>query len=165
MKYEQKSKSTSTKVPTVKTAPENVINVTIIQESCKKIPTENQPTKKSKAQGLVVQLPPETESKKSDASDDGKSSKNLIRLSKHIKTKNPKIVYKKGVACGVKGGMLVRNTPTDLYKKYQDDWHKFKSYIPGENSRTNLRRSVRRKMQHKDDDDGKVSSKKKKKND
>lgn len=82
-----------------------------------------------------------------------KQLKRLIRLPRHLRTKNPKVIYKKGIVSGVTNGVLVRNTPTDLYKKYQDDWIKFKSYIPGENSRLSVRRSIRKKMQQKDDDD------------
>ncbi|XP_031627895.1 uncharacterized protein LOC116343794 [Contarinia nasturtii] len=81
-------------------------------------------------------------------------SKRLLRLSGHVRSKNPKIVYKNG-GVSVKG-VLVRNTPTDLYQKYQDDWIKFKSFIPGENDRQSVRRSIRKKMQQKDEDDDKV---------
>lgn len=81
------------------------------------------------------------------------AAKKLVRLPSHVKNKNPKIVWKKGI---VTGGVFVRNTPTDLYQKYQEDWTKFKSFIPGENDRQNVRRSIRKKMQQKDEDDAKV---------
>lgn len=46
-------------------------------------------------------------------------------------------------------GVIVRNTPVDLYQKYKNDWEKFKYYIPGENARERERKEVRRKLQHK----------------
>lgn len=43
--------------------------------------------------------------------------------------------------------ILVKNTPVDLYHKYQSDWEKFKKYIPGENSREDVRKEIRKTMQ------------------
>lgn len=43
--------------------------------------------------------------------------------------------------------VLVKNTPVDLYQKYKSDWEKFKKYIPGENSREEVRKVVRRRVQ------------------
>lgn len=44
-------------------------------------------------------------------------------------------------------GKLIRNTPTDLYQKYQEDWIKYKNCLPGENSRDDVREVVRKKFQ------------------
>lgn len=43
--------------------------------------------------------------------------------------------------------ILVKNTPVDLYQKYKSDWEKFKKYIPGENSREDVRKEVRTRVQ------------------
>lgn len=43
--------------------------------------------------------------------------------------------------------VLVKNTPVDLYQKYKSDWEKFKKYIPGENTREEVRREVRTRVQ------------------
>lgn len=160
MKYEQRQKvSTSANVPKISPqvihAPENVINVTIINEASPKKDEPSPTLRVSKSVGKS-NVPTQTDIPEKDVEQPVKESKRLLRLPRHTRTKNPKVIYKKGIVSGVKNGVLVRNTPTDLYKKYQDDWIKFKSYIPGENSRQNVRRSVRKKMQQKDDDDAKV---------
>lgn len=155
IKYEQKAK-TSTSVNNkaqVIHAPENVINVTIINEKSPK-KSDVQPTTCGTSKSIQkTDVQAQTEPPQSEKAEQVKQSKRLLRLPKHIRTKNPKIIYKKGI----KNGALVRNTPTDLYQKYQEDWIKFKSYIPGENSRMNVRRSVRQKLQQKEDLDAKVS--------
>lgn len=43
--------------------------------------------------------------------------------------------------------VLVKNTPVDLYQMYKRDWEKFKKYIPGENTREEVRREVRERVQ------------------
>lgn len=43
--------------------------------------------------------------------------------------------------------ILVKNTPVDLYQKYKSDWERFKKYIPGENSREEVRKVVRTRVQ------------------
>lgn len=145
MKYEQKSKATSEIIPQKKQVPENVINVTIINgASAKEI--EQPPTKISKSVNVQAQ----TDTDKEEIPEEKKQSKKFLRLPKHIKTNNPRVINKRG---STRKGVLVRNTPTDLYKKYQEDWIKFKTFIPGENERFKVRRSVRRKMQQKDSDD------------
>lgn len=174
MKYEQSSKSASKNGPQVIRAPENEINVTIIKEFSPK-KCEHQPTskpvksvptvatvEKNDIQTQTNQTDTEAEKQKHMNENKDKDSKTVVRLPSHIKNRNPKIVYKKGIVCGGKNGVLVRNTPTDLYKKYQEEWIKFKSFIPGENGRLNVRRSIRRKMQQKDDSDAKVSLRNKK---
>lgn len=156
VKYEEKSTTTSTKHHSrLRQAPENIINVTIVKESSPQ-KVDQVPITTAKP----IEAPPENttlqhteNAEQPDAAGEVKRSKRLLRLPKHIKTRNPKIVYKNGIGCGARNGLLIRNTPTDLYRKYQDDWMKFKAFIPGESSRTQLRRSIRRKMQHKDDDD------------
>lgn len=157
MKYEQKPKAktaTTKHHQRTRHAPENIINVTIVKESSPQ-KVDQAPTTKLKSIDTPhensVQQDQETE--QPNISDETKHSKRLLRLPKHIKTRNPKIVYKKGIASCRQNGVLIRNTPTDLYQKYQEDWIKFKNSIPGESSRTQLRRSIRRKMQRKDDDD------------
>lgn len=154
VKYEQKSKA---KVATKKhhphpmrLAPENVINVTIVKDSSPR-KVDQTPTTKSKSidapRENSVQQNQETD--QPNVSGETKHSKRLLRF----KTSNPRIVYKTGIARARQNGVLIRNTPTDLYQKYQEDWIKFKAFIPGESNRTKLRRSIRRKMQQKDDDD------------
>lgn len=163
MKYEQKPKNTSSGTTQIIQAPENVINVTIIKESSPK-KCDQQPTmcaKNTVEKNTVDQARIATEEievkKPDEAAAQVKQRKRLLRLPRHIRTKDPKIIFKRGIVSGVKNGVLVRNTPTDLYQKYQDDWAKFKDFIPGENSRLGLRNSVRKKMQHKDEGDDKVS--------
>lgn len=158
MKYEQKQKTTNENTPQVVHAPENVINVTIIKETNSK-QCQQQPTvctaKSVKNTEVQVQTETETEADKPSSDSEAKPAKQrkqLLRLPRHIRTKNPKIIYKTGNVNGV----LVRNTPTDLFQKYQEDWAKFKDFIPGENQRLNIRKSVRKRMQHKDDYDSKV---------
>lgn len=160
MKYEQRQKvSTSANVPKVIPhvvhAPENVINVTIIKEASPR-KSEPPPTMRVSKSVGKCDVQAQTDKPEKDNEEPVKQSKRLLRLPRNVKTKNPKIIYKKGIVNGVKNGVLIRNTPTDLFKKYQDDWIKFKSYIPGENSRLNVRRSIRKKMQQKDVDDAKV---------
>lgn len=156
MKYEQKQKTTNENAPQVVHAPENVINVTIIKETISK-KSEQQPTvciaKTVKNTEVQVQTVTEADKPNSDSETKPvKQRKKLLRLPRHIRTKNPKIVYKTGNVNGV----LVRNTPTDLFQKYQEDWAKFKNYIPGETNRLSIRKSIQKKMQHKDDYDAKV---------
>lgn len=43
--------------------------------------------------------------------------------------------------------ILVKNTPVDLYQKYKCDWEKFRKYIPGENTREEVRKEVRTRLQ------------------
>lgn len=137
-------------------APGNVINVTIIKGAS---PKKCEPLPETCVESNAVRkndVHSQTDDTKTDKPT--KHSKRLLRLPRHVKTKNPNIIYRKGIVSGIKSGSLIRNTPTDLYQKYQEDWIKFKSYIPGENSRQNVRRSVRQKLQRKDsDDDAKVS--------
>lgn len=140
-------------------APENVINVTIIKEAspnrCNQLPTAG--ISKSVGKRDAPVQTESTESNKETGKEQIKpTKKRLLRLPKHIRTNNPKIIYKKSILGGVKGGVLVRNTPTDLYKKYQNDWIKFKSFIPGESDRPTVRRSIRKKMQQKEKNDEKV---------
>lgn len=168
VKYEEKSKdktkTTSTKHhPRIRQAPENIINVTIVKESSPQKTIDQAPTTNAKSFDPSIGNSDQQNEKadQPDAPSEAKQPKRLLRLPKHIKTRNPKIVYKKGigVVSDRRNGLLVRNTPTDLYQKYRDDWNKFRAFIPGENDRTQLRRSIRRKMQQKaDDDDAKVSS-------
>lgn len=47
--------------------------------------------------------------------------------------------------CAKSNSVFVKNTAIDLYRKYQHDWKKFKTNIPGENSREDLRKEVREK--------------------
>ncbi|XP_055298379.1 uncharacterized protein LOC129566455 [Sitodiplosis mosellana] len=161
MKYEQRQKVSSTgNVPRVSPqviqhAPENVINVTIIKEATPKKSDPAPTVRVSKSVGKS-DVPSQTDIPEKDIEEPVKQKKRLLRLPRHGRTKNPKVIYKKGIGCGVKNGVLIRNTPTDLYQKYQDDWIKFKSYIPGENSRMNVRRRIRKKMQQKEDDNAKV---------
>lgn len=54
-------------------------------------------------------------------------------------------------------GKLIRNTPTDLFQKYQEDWIKYKHLLPGENSRDEVREIVRKKFQQPTDRKPKVS--------
>lgn len=154
VKYERKSKGASELIPQVRHMPENVINVTIIKEAS---PTkiEPRPTERVKTVDRTVEVQGQNGTDKSETADEKRPTKNVLRLPKHIKPNNPKVVFKKS-GSNAKNGVLVRNTPTDLYQKYQEDWAKFKSYIPGENGRAKVRRSVRSKMQHKDYDDAKV---------
>lgn len=42
----------------------------------------------------------------------------------------------------------IRNTPTDLYQYYQQNWDKFKKNTPGENSHSNIRLAIRKRMEH-----------------
>lgn len=168
MKYEEKSKektrTTSTKHrPHIRQAPENIINVTIVKESSPQKTVDQAPTTNAKSIDPPIGNSDRQneQTDQPDAPSEAKHRKRLLRLPKHIKTRNPKIVYKKGIGIvsDRRNGLLVRNTPTDLYQKYQEDWIKFKAFIPGENDRTRLRRSIRRKMQQRDDDDdAKVSS-------
>lgn len=157
MKYEQKSKAktaTTKHHQRMRLAPENIINVTIVKESSPQ-KVDQAPTMKSKSIDVPIEnsVHQNQETEQPNVSSETKHSKRLLCLPKHIKTKNPKIVYKKGFASSTQNGVLIRNTPTDLFQKYQEDWIKFKAFIPGESSRTQLRRSIRRKMQQKDDDD------------
>lgn len=158
IKYERQQKvPTAENVPRASPqvihAPENVINVTIIKEVSPKksdpTPTASKSVGKSDGQA-------QTDEPEKDIEEPVKQTKRLLRLPRHVRTKNPKVIYKKGIVSGVKNGVLIRNTPTDLYQKYQDDWIKFKSYIPGENSRLSVRRSVRKKMQQKENADATV---------
>lgn len=157
VKYEQ----TTTKKPhsKVRLAPENIINITVIKElSPQKVES---PATRTKSINPSDENPIQQSEKieQADAPAETRQSKRLLRLPKHIKTRNPKIVYKKGIVSDKRNGMLIRNTPTDLYQKYQEDWIKFKAFIPGETNRIQVRRSIRKKMQQKDnDDDAKVSS-------
>lgn len=152
-------------MPKVIHAPENVINVTIIKEASPKKCDHQPATIGTKpARQVRVQTQTETQSdgaaekkETNDSDEPVKPTKKLLRLSRHIKPRNTNIIYKKGIVSGAKSGVLIRNTPTDLFKKYQEDWVKFKSFIPGENSRSNVRRSVRNKMQQKEEDNAKVS--------
>lgn len=155
VKYEQKSKVKATPAQShsrTRLAPENIINVTIVNESS---PQKDDPATKA----ISTEPRPENsthqnkETQQPDVSSETKQSKRLLRLPKHIKTRNPKIVYKTGISRSARSGQLIRNTPTDLYQKYQEDWMKFRAFIPGESNRTQLRRSIRRKMQQRDDDD------------
>lgn len=43
--------------------------------------------------------------------------------------------------------VLVKNTPVDLYQMYKRDWEKFKKFIPGENTREEVRKEVRARVQ------------------
>lgn len=144
MKYEQRTKSVAQTRPQVIHAPENVINVTVVKE-VRPTTADAQPTLRAKNP---------VDEEKENNSERVKQSKRLLRLPHHIRAKNAVILYKKGKS--QKGGVLVRNTPTDLFKKYQDDWQKFKSMIPGENPRTDLRNSIRKKMKQKEDMPDKV---------
>lgn len=167
MKYEQKSKekanTTSIKHhQRIRQAPENIIKVTIVKESNPQNAVDQAPTTNAKSSGSSIgnSVQQNEKSDQPDVQSETKQTKRLLRLPKHIKTRNPKIVYKRGIGLvsDRRNGVLIRNTPTDLFQKYQEDWIKFKEFIPGENNRTQLRRSIRRKMQQKDiDDDAKVS--------
>lgn len=42
----------------------------------------------------------------------------------------------------------IRNTPTDLYQYYQQNWDKFKKNTPGENSHSTVRQAIRKRMEH-----------------
>lgn len=55
----------------------------------------------------------------------------------------------------------IRNTPTDLYQHYQQDWDRFKNLLPGENSRSNVRSAIRKKMERKPQPNKKVTKLKK----
>lgn len=48
-------------------------------------------------------------------------------------------------------GKFIRNTPTDLYQKYKEDWARFKNFLPGENSREDVRQAVHRKLRQRPD--------------
>lgn len=157
VKYEQKAKDKTTipkHHPRMRHAPENIINVTIVKESSPKKIHSDDPTtktKKSITASIDDSAPQNETTDQPVAPAETKESKQMFRLPKHIKTRNPKIVYKKGA--GKRNGVLIRNTPTDLYQKYQEDWTKFKAFIPGESDRMQVRQSIRRKMHHKDNDD------------
>lgn len=160
IKYERQQKVPASEiVPRVSShvihAPENVINVTIIKEVSPKKSDPPPTVRVSKSVGKSDGQA-QTDIPEKDSEEPVKQTKRLLRLPRNARTKNPKVFYKKGIVSGVKNGVLIRNTPTDLYQKYQDDWIKFKSYIPGENSRSNVRRSVRKKMQQKENDDATV---------
>lgn len=158
MKFEIKARSPNESISN-KHCPENIINVTIINGSKHK---ENvKPSESSKE----VQKTTETQSQLTSEANSAAStrrrkllSKRLLLLPKHVKTRRTNIVHKKGTADGMNDGVLVRNTPADLYQKYQNDWNKFKSFIPGESIRRDIRESVRSKMQHKPEDPPKVKS-------
>lgn len=150
MKYESNEK-TSTENILDKHAPENIINVTIINDSK---PKEN--TKPIGTQTNVRKSESQTASATGSTRSRRRNSKKLLLLPKHVKTKNTNIVYKKGTATNSRDGVLVRNTPTDLYQKYQNDWNKFKSFIPGENPRHDVRENIRSMMQHKEEEPPKV---------
>lgn len=156
MKFELKTRSPNQSIST-KHCPENVINVTIINESK---PKENvKPSESNKeVQTTETQSQLTSETNSAASSRRRKLSKRLLLLPKHVKTRKTNIVHKKGTAEGVDDGILVRNTPTDLYQKYQNDWNKFKSLIPGESTRRDVRESVRSKMQQNAEEPPKVKS-------
>lgn len=136
----------------VRNARENVINVTIIKESK---PTYDSTDDKSlNLKSIIPKADKETQSMetKSSRAKHAKDGKKIFQLKKHKKLKNGNIIFKRGDCSCTKDGIIVRNTPTDLYQKYSNDWKKFKSLIPGENSRESVRKSVRAKMQQKEDE-------------
>lgn len=158
MKYEAKHTEKTTHI---RHEPENVINVTIVKQT---LPADDQQhainDEKPKQQQSIVETEPhkiDTETQTIDNNREKiggkvKSTKKILQLSKQIKTRNTNVVFKRTSAHDGHDGILVRNTPTDLYHKYKSDWAKFKSYIPGENSRQSVRDSVRARMHHKVDD-------------
>lgn len=164
MKYETHSKHTSNHTH-ARHEPENVINVTIVKQM---LPADEQHQSNddgkvsTKQQQLIVEKEPQkidTETQTIDNNRDkttgkGKSTKKMLQLAKQMKTRNSTVLFKR--MNDANDGVLVRNTPTDLYHKYKSDWARFKSYIPGENSRQSVRESVRAKMQHKADEPPKV---------
>lgn len=148
IKYEAASKSSIERSP-IRQAPENVINVTIINESPHKEKKDDEPEKLVRSKDSESQPASATTTAISSVkSKRRKDSKKLLLLPRHVKTKNTHIVYKNRGG-SANSGILVRNTPTDLYQKYQNDWDKFKSFIPGENVRRDVRESVRSMMQQK----------------
>lgn len=166
IKYETHSKQIEKPAP-IRTEPENVINVTIVKQTLSaeeavdaNITYAKQPT--PKAEPLPQKIDSETQTIESNLNNcdkttsKSKSMKKVLQLSKPIKTRNSNVIFKNLNANDESDGILVRNTPTDLYQKYKSDWVKFKSYIPGENSRESVRRSVRLKMQQKIEDPPKV---------
>lgn len=157
MKFELKARSPNESAST-KHRPENIINVTIINESKQK---ENiKPSESNKeVQTTETQSQLTLGATSSVASSSRrKLSKRLLLLPKHVKSRKTNIVHKKGTAEGCDDGILVRNTPADLYQKYQNDWNKFKCLIPGDSQRRDVRESVRLKMQHKAEEPPKVKS-------
>lgn len=166
IKYETHSKKIENPAP-IRTEPENVINVTIVKQT---LPTEapvdanntnpKQPSRKVESSPRKIDTETQTiEPNKitcEKRTSRPKSMKKVLQLSKPIKTRNSNVIFKNFNANDDGDGILVRNTPTDLYQKYKRDWDKFKSYIPGENSRQSVRRSVRAKMHQKVDEPPKV---------
>lgn len=45
-----------------------------------------------------------------------------------------------------RSNLRFRNDPVELYHKYQQDWEKFKKFIPGENDHSELRWKIRTKL-------------------
>lgn len=56
-----------------------------------------------------------------------------------------------------KNVQMIRNTPTELYHKYQQDWLKYKHLLPGENSRDDVRQMIRKKLHSEPERKEKVS--------
>lgn len=144
-----------------------MINVTIVKQTLSNEEAVGEKTKEPtpKEESAPQKIDTETQTVESNPNQDKncekatsrpKSMKKVLQLSKPIKTRNSNVIFKKLNSNDESGGILVRNTPTDLYQKYKNDWAKFKSYIPGENSRQSVRRSVRAKMHHKIDEPPKV---------
>lgn len=156
MKFELKARSPNESLST-KHCPENIINVTIINESKQK---ENlKPCEANKeVQTTETQSHLASGANSVASSTRRKLSKRLLLLPKHVKARKTNIIHKKGTAEGVDDGILVRNTPADLYQKYQNDWNKFKSLIPGDSTRRDVRESVRLKMHQKVEEPPKVKS-------
>lgn len=160
MKFELKARSPNESIST-RHCPENIINVTIINESKQKEnvkPSESSKEVQTTESQSLSQSQLTSSANSAAPSRRRKLSKRLLLLPKHVKTRKTNIVHKKGTAEGVDDGVLVRNTPADLYQKYQNDWNKFKSLIPGESTRRDVRESVRSKMHQKVDEPPKVSN-------
>lgn len=156
MKFELKTRSPNESL-SAKHCTENIINVTIINESKQK---ENVKPSESNKEVQTTETQSQLTSGANSAASSRrrKLSKRLLLLPKHVKTRRTNVVHKKGTGEGVDDGILVRNTPADLYQKYQNDWNKFKSFIPGENKRRDVRESVRSRMQQKAEEPAKVKS-------
>lgn len=77
----------------------------------------------------------------------GVQFENKENVNKDNETKRPPQRKSTGVKESKK---LIRNTPTDLFQKYQEDWIKYKHLLPGENSREDVREVVRKKLQKSD---------------